>query len=96
MDKNIDAYKEEIRRTFELVKPIATDAAGIFYSTLWEIDPSTKVRLCTIRYTRYIYQYYITAVTAVRTLLIPVRHIIYLVCIIVFSLFFAVMLSKLE
>ena len=45
MDENIDAYKEEIRRTFDLIKPIAAEAASIFYSSLWEVDPSTKVKL---------------------------------------------------
>lgn len=44
MDKSGE-YKTEIRRTFALVKPIATEAAAIFYSTLFEVDPSTKVRL---------------------------------------------------
>lgn len=42
---DVEQYKEEIRRTFALVKPIATQAAAIFYATLWEIDPETKVRL---------------------------------------------------
>lgn len=40
---NVEEYKTEIRRTFQLVKPIADEAAAIFYATLWEINPSTKV-----------------------------------------------------
>ena len=49
---NVEVYKAEIRRSFDLVKPISQEAASIFYPTLWEIDPSTKVsfgydmRLC--------------------------------------------------
>lgn len=43
-DVQVQAFKAEIRRTFSLVEPIASAAAAIFYPTLWEIDPSTKVR----------------------------------------------------
>lgn len=38
-----EQYKGEIRRTFDMVKPISTEAAAIFYPTLWEINPDTKV-----------------------------------------------------
>ena len=38
-----EEYKEELRRSFDLVKPISLEAAAIFYPTLWEINPSTKV-----------------------------------------------------
>lgn len=38
-----EEYKEELRRSFELVKPISLEAAAIFYPTLWEINPATKV-----------------------------------------------------
>ena len=41
-----EEYKEELRRSFDLVKPISAEAAAIFYPTLWEINPSTKVRNC--------------------------------------------------
>lgn len=41
---DIEEYKLEIQRTFNLVKPISTQAAAIFYPTLWEVDPSTKVK----------------------------------------------------
>lgn len=40
---DVEVYKAEIKRTFGLVKPISVEAAAIFYPTLWEIDPSTKV-----------------------------------------------------
>lgn len=43
----IEEYKAEIRRTFALVEPIATEVAAVFYPTLWTINPSTKVRLST-------------------------------------------------
>lgn len=39
-----EGYKEELRRSFALVKPRSLEAAAIFYPTLWEINPSTKVR----------------------------------------------------
>ena len=38
-----ERYKEELRRSFDLVKPLSVKAAAIFYPTLWEIKPSTKV-----------------------------------------------------
>lgn len=38
-----EEFKGEIRRTFDMVKPISTEAAAIFYPTLWEINPETKV-----------------------------------------------------
>lgn len=40
---DVEAYKEEVRRSFELVKPISVEAAAIFYPTLWKINPETKV-----------------------------------------------------
>lgn len=39
---NAEAYKTEIKRTFALVQPISTQAAAIFYPTLWEVNPATK------------------------------------------------------
>ena len=39
-----EEYKEELSRSFDLVKPISVEAAAIFYPTLWEINPATKVR----------------------------------------------------
>eukprot|EP00752_Nemacystus_decipiens_P016398 g14658.t1 len=39
---DVEGYKVEIRRTFALVEPIAMTAAGIFYPTLWEVNPETK------------------------------------------------------
>lgn len=39
-----EAYKAEVRRTHALLKPISTEAAAIFYPTLFEVDPSAKVR----------------------------------------------------
>ncbi|CAM9106925.1 unnamed protein product [Pylaiella littoralis] len=39
---DVDGYKAEIKRSFALVAPISTQAAAIFYPTLWEVDPSTK------------------------------------------------------
>ena len=41
---DVEGYKAEIRRSFALVEPIATQAAAIFYPTLWEVNPNTKVR----------------------------------------------------
>lgn len=38
-----EEYKAEVRRTFALIKPMSTQAAAIFYPTLWEMDPPTKV-----------------------------------------------------
>lgn len=40
---DVEQYKAEIKRTFALVEPISTAAAGIFYPTLWEVNPETKV-----------------------------------------------------
>lgn len=40
---NEEVYKAEIRRSFALVEPIAVQAAAIFYPTLWEVNPNTKV-----------------------------------------------------
>lgn len=40
---DVEGYKTEIKRTFALVEPISTTAAGIFYPTLWEVNPDTKV-----------------------------------------------------
>ena len=37
-----ETYKEELRRSFELIKPISVEAAAIFYPTLWELNPATK------------------------------------------------------
>lgn len=39
---DVEAYKAEIRRSFALVEPV--EAAAVFYPTLWEVNPSTKVR----------------------------------------------------
>ena len=41
---DVEGYKVEIRRSFALVEPIAITAASIFYPTLWEVNPETKVR----------------------------------------------------
>ena len=43
---DVEGYKAEIRRTFALVEPIAITAASIFYPTLWEVNPETKVCWC--------------------------------------------------
>jgi len=40
---DVEGYKAEIRRSFALVEPIAVQAAAIFYPTLWEVNPGTKV-----------------------------------------------------
>lgn len=54
---DVEGYKAEIKRSFALVAPISIQAAAIFYPTLWEVDPSTKVRLLIIRTGVYLLSY---------------------------------------
>lgn len=42
-NNTIESYKAEVRRTHALLKPISTEAAAIFYPTLFEVDPAAKV-----------------------------------------------------
>lgn len=60
---DVEGYKAEIRRTFALVEPIAITAASIFYPTLWEVNPETKVCLLMCSYFVHVQEVFCSAVS---------------------------------